>query len=190
MAKKQTLLSNLVDLLVQEWGYEHVERELNRYALRSRSLKFEETLHRESGVRSSNRKKKSTSPANDLISKAEIPDEKKFLIQELALRFDRKDFLPSAGDVREFLLMSGASADIPKDRKSSFRKILHALMELPAPRLESIVKSTRHSGPSRLAPLSDAISTAAASSISRRQSLDDTSEKKDEIRNEEEDIKR
>ena len=50
-----------------------------------------------------------------------------------------------------------------KDRFDAFRRLLKPLSALPLEQLERIASSALHSGPSRLGPLSDAISAAAAS---------------------------
>src|SRR5206468_2862492 len=79
------------------------------------------------------------------------------LLLQLAVRYDNKQFLPTVPDVREFLLMIGVEPEYMKDRKDAFRVLLRSLTALSLERLQQISNASRHSGPSQLGPLSDAI---------------------------------
>ncbi len=101
--------------------------------------------------------------ASEQVARAQLPEAQEVVLRELAMRFDSKEFLPSVSDVREFLIMIGERPGAIKDRSEAFKQLLKALSGLPPERLERLANSARHSGPSQLGPLSDAISAAAAS---------------------------
>lgn len=92
----------------------------------------------------------------------ELPEEQKMPIRELADRFDRRSFLPSIPDVREFIIMMGERPGPIRDRSAAFRLLLPLLTKLSSERLRELALSDRHRGPSQLAPLSDAIGSSAS----------------------------
>jgi hypothetical protein len=159
MTSRKALLNNLLRTLVQEWGHEEVQA-----ALAQLSCGVGEAdappLGRSSELTPKIRTKLL---ASEQVARARLSDTQAIVLRELAVRFDRKQFLPSISDVREFLVMMGERPGAIKDRSSAFRLLLTALSELPQERLERLANSARHSGPSQLGPLSDAISAAANS---------------------------
>ena len=92
---------------------------------------------------------------------------------QLAERYDRKRFLPSVADVREFLIMMGERPIGMKNRKEAFRVLLQSLIRLPDDRLQQLVGTALHSGPSELGPLSDAIAAAGERLPRQRQANTD-----------------
>lgn len=161
MKYRKTLLHNLLDALVQEWGYEEV-----RFALRLLSDTHGRPDARSLGPESKKvRRMRRTVKllASEQVARAKFPEEQEVILRELAIRFDRKQFLPSIADVREFLIMMGEKPTVMRDRSVAFRRLLNVLSGLPAERLTQLVNSSSHSGPSQLGPLSDAISAVGAS---------------------------
>jgi hypothetical protein len=154
------LLNNLLRTLVQEWGHEEVQAALMQLSGRSDATPL--------GCGSDAAPRTRTKLlASEQVAQARLSDAQVVPLRELAVRFDRKQFLPSISDVREFLVMMGERPGALKDRSTAFRLLLVALSGLPPERLERLVNSARYSGPSQLGPLSDAIS-AAATSLPRR----------------------
>jgi len=150
----------LLELLVAEWGYEEVQRVLAQVsevysAYRSGSAAREPVRRDASTTRKFSRSKRPT--AAEYVAKLEPADRENKTLLEIASRFDRRDFLPSIGDVREFLAMQGHQPTEMKDRSEAFRRLLPVLQQLPAERLEGLANSAIHSGPAKLGPLSDAI---------------------------------
>jgi hypothetical protein len=90
----------------------------------------------------------------------------------LAAKFDRKEFLPSVVDIREFLAMMGEESGGIKDRADGFRRLLPSFSQLLPDKLEHLVNSARYSGPARLGPLSDAI-RSTGEAIRRRDGVRD-----------------
>jgi hypothetical protein len=106
--------------------------------------------------------------ATGQVEQAGLEGERKEALLRIADRYDRKRFLPSVADVREFLAMMDEGPIGMKDRKDAFRALLRSLMRLPVERLQQLALTAQHSGPSELGPLSDAIG-AAGERLQRRQ---------------------
>jgi hypothetical protein len=160
MTSRRALLNNLLRTLVKEWGYEEVQSALAHLSDSAGEIDAPPPEGRGSEPV---QRKRTKLLASEQVARAHLPDAKAVALRELATRFDRKEFLPSISDVREFLVMMGERPGAIKDRSTAFRLLLTALSGLAPERLERLANSARHSGPSQLAPLSDAISTAAAS---------------------------
>jgi hypothetical protein len=149
-SKHQALLAKLVRTLVEEWGHDEVQK-----ALAQLSNVSSGHVSPERASRQASRWKKPT--AVQQVTRLDIPDGQRETLLALAAKFDRKQFLPSVVDIREFLAMRGEDSGGVNDRIDGFRRLLRSFLELPAERLEHLVSSTRYSGPARLGPLSDAI---------------------------------
>jgi hypothetical protein len=156
MANRKSLLNNLLRTLVREWGYEAVEAALTGLSQTDAS---ELAGTNDRGTR----RRPPKLLASEQVARAHLSETQGETLRELAGRFDRKQFLPSMVDVREFLIMMGERPGAIKDRSEAFRRLLEALSKLPPDRLSRVANSARHSGPSQLGPLSDAISAVAAS---------------------------
>jgi len=94
----------------------------------------------------------------------------------IAEKFDRKEFLPSIGDIREFLAMMGEASAGMKDRLDGFRRLLSSLTQLPPDKLKRLASSTSYSGPAQLGPLSDAIKSTG-DAIRRSEMVPETEQK-------------
>jgi hypothetical protein len=159
MTSRKALLNSLLRALLQEWGQVEVQAALARL-----SNGGGETAAPPLGRGSELTPRLQTKLlATEQVARARLSDSQAPALRELAARFDRKQFLPSVSDVREFLVMMGERPGAIKDRSTGFRLLLVALSELPQERLERLANSARHSGPSQLGPLSDAIAGVAAS---------------------------
>lgn len=162
MVNRERLLYRLLRPLVQEWGYKEVEAalsHLNDDTVRVGTVRLHEERNQDIERRQSKRLL-----AVEQVARAHLPRDQEESLQELATRFDQKQFLPSVSDAKEFLMMMGEKPGAIKDRSDAFRRLLDALLPLTPERLRQLAKnSALHSGPSKLGPLSDAISSAAQS---------------------------
>jgi hypothetical protein len=159
MTTRRNLLTDLLRALVREWGQHEVEAALASLAHSSVSDR-----HLIADDRKREQRARRAKPlASQQVARTQIPEAQKIALLELAIRFDRKQFLPSVSSVREFLLMIGERPSAIRDRSDAIRPVFEALSRLSPDHLEKIASSTIHSGPSQLGPISDAISAAAAS---------------------------
>lgn len=155
MSKRKNLLMSLLRPIAQEWTKKEIELALVEiWGELSASCDISCDVPRIIS-------KKIT--ASEQVLRSKVSGKHRQIILELAGRFDRKEFLPSISDVKELLIMMGYHDVMIRDRSDSFRRLLRVFQELPLDQLKRIADSPRHSGPSKLGPLSDAISSAAAS---------------------------
>lgn len=156
MKSHKTLLIKLLQALVDEWGREEVAEALG--SITGSSLDPTTELANRPKLQGS--KLRLRLSATGQVERTSLEGEKKEALLRLAERYDRKRFLPSVPDVREFLVMMDEKPIVMKDRKDAFRVLLRSLMRLPVERLQQLVLTAQHSGPSELGPLSDAIAVA------------------------------
>lgn len=166
MPNRKALLSRLVETLVEEWGRDEVGAALA--AISEKSPRSGQPGGR--GIVSSSRAREQSRKPNaaDLVERTRVDGERREVLLVIAEQFDRKQFLPSVADVREFLILSGERPGGLKDRSEAFRTLLQTLLELPEERLRDVSRAAMTAGPSQLGPISDAISQAGER-IHRRQ---------------------
>ncbi|MCV3239294.1 hypothetical protein [Mesorhizobium sp. ZC-5] len=157
------ILTKLLTLLIDEWGYDSVTR-----ALEGMNRSERQNVRRESVP--------SERPTpTGMVLRQKLPKATKDLLLSVAGQYEAKRFLPTIADVRNFLEIRGARTGQFKQRPEAFRRVLEVLLETPHDRLDKIVQEGLRSGPSQLGPISDAIrstndamrSTEVAGSTSR-----------------------
>ena len=78
-------------------------------------------------------------------------------IQELRTRFINKTFISSVGDARMFCIDHSIDHNV-SSRTSAKSRIFHYIVnEMNDTELQAIIDNESYSGPSRLAPIADAI---------------------------------
>ncbi|OPY73635.1 MAG: hypothetical protein A4E62_00400 [Syntrophorhabdus sp. PtaU1.Bin002] len=152
------LLRSLLGVLVDEWGFEAVRDYLEEFRASggapSAGAKAVES-ERNNEARRNGTPKKTT--ASTMAAKVNLPPAQKQLVQLLAAKYDKKQFLPTSGDIRYFFEVHGEAVPPVKQRSEAFRKVLRLLSSMPESALRKMIDSGAHSGPSSLAPLSDAM---------------------------------
>jgi hypothetical protein len=158
-SKHQAFLVRLMRMLVEEWGYDEARKALAQLSDMGNGAHIAASRERgpqkPSTNRKGNRSKKPT--AVEQVTRLSLLDGERDTLLAIAAKFDRKEFLPSVGDIREFLAMMGADSGGMKDRLDGFRRLLPPLSQLPPDKLKHLASSTTYSGPAQLGPLSDAI---------------------------------
>lgn len=102
--------------------------------------------------------KKSKPNAAEYADKMELRPDKQDAITALAERFERKDFLPTFGDIRNFCDIYGIDVPASKTRASAIPRVFKFLAnEMEADEVQRILDYDLFSGPSRLGPIADAI---------------------------------
>jgi hypothetical protein len=178
-SKHHVFLVKLTRMLVEEWGYNEVQKALAqlsdvRGAAHIASAPRWLASQQPSPSREANRSKKPT--AVEQVTRLSTPDSERETLLAIAAKFDRKEFLPRVGDIREFLAMVGEESGAIKDRLDGFRRLLPTLSQLPPERLKHVASSGRYSGPAQLGPLSDAIN-ATGEAIRRSERAPDPEQK-------------
>ena len=104
------------------------------------------------------RKRNPKPNAVEYTAKMELPPDKQDTITALAERFERKDFLPTFGDIRNFCDMHGIDAPASRTRASAIPRVFKFLAnEMETDEVQRILDYDLFSGPSRLGPIADAI---------------------------------
>ena len=104
------------------------------------------------------RKRGAKPTATEYAAKMELLPEKRTTIGEMAERFERKDFLPTFGDIRNFCQMYGVDVPASKTRASAIPRVFKFIAtEMDAKEAQRILDDGMFSGPSRLGPIADAI---------------------------------
>jgi hypothetical protein len=168
MKRRRALLIKLLQALVDEWGCDEVAATLASTTVSSRNPLSGAVY----GPKPRPPNIKARLSATEQIERAALEGERKEVLLQLAERYDRKMFLPRVADVREFLIMMGEKPTGMKDRTQAFQVVLGSLMQLPVVRLQQLVQTALHSGPSELGPLSDAIAAAGERLPRQRQTSD------------------
>lgn len=143
-------LDDLLRIMVAHWGADGIRRKLNQLAEREDSRG--ERIAARMRIRS----------ALAYAKAMNLAPEKKEIINKLADRFDNKSFLPTIGDLRNFLELQRVPAIRFKNRTAAIPIIMGLLAELSDTTLQKICEDARYAGPAQLGPLSDAIRAASA----------------------------
>ena len=163
MMHNTKVLHNLLQVLVDEWGFDRVSAGLKHFA-HDAPQDVARPSRRIDAREQAGRPRRQ---AVVQVLRARLPPDQQAPLLALAKRFDESTFLPSVADAREFLAMMGEEVGTLKDRSAAFALVLRRLSELPPARIEAIAASPRFSGPPRLGPISEAIAATAAA-LARR----------------------
>lgn len=151
---KKTLLE-----LVLEFGFEQVGRTLREVRCSDQPVKHQERDSMrayKTGTKDPGRKKpKVSAPA--YVGKLKLDKDKETATLELAMRFERKDFLPTFGDIDYFCQFYGIDTPASRSRIGSIPRVFKYIASMDSGEIEKIVENRMFSGPSRLGPIADAI---------------------------------
>ena len=159
-SRRHAFLVKLIRTLVEEWSYDEVQKVLAELSDVRKGASaaggFREGEPRRVSLnRERARSRRPT--AVEQVTRYVGPNADRETLFAIAAKFDRKEFLPRIGDIKEFLAMMGEAVGGMKHRLDGFRQLLPPLAQLPSDKLKHLATSTRHSGPAQLGPLSDAI---------------------------------
>ncbi len=145
--------------LVLQFGFEQVGRslrEIRNSELHVKSPKSRETPARSAGLTRPARKKPKVS-APEYVEKMKLDKDKEEVTIELATKFERKDFLPTFGDIDNFCQVYGIDTPVSKSRASSIPRVFKYIASMEPGEIRRIIEEGMFSGPSRLGPIADAI---------------------------------
>ena len=155
-------LNDTLHAMVLEHGLENVERALGRIrkstvAGRGRSNRSptRSKQKRKSDAKKIGRKTKIT--ALGYISKLDVDVDIGVPLEGAARQYDNKSFLPTFGDIRNFCAIHGIEVPASPSRVAAIPRIFRYLSLLDPGEMRSMLQSNSFSGPTRLAPIADAI---------------------------------
>ena len=97
------------------------------------------------------------SSAVDYVTRMTVPQDKGEVMARVAQNFDDKDFLPSIADIREFCRIHGVELGKSNSRASAIPRVFTCLVGMDISRVTKVLDEGTFSGPTRLAPIADAI---------------------------------
>ena len=92
----------------------------------------------------------------------DLPQETADGVLELAKRFDEKSFMPTLGDVVRFCGVYGVDVPASKSRASAVPRVFGAIAAMDAEDVWMLLDYGAFAGPSRLAPIADAIARSGS----------------------------
>lgn len=102
-------------------------------------------------------KKRSRSTASDYVGRMDLPLGTSEAVHELARRFEDRSFLPTLADIRNFCRFHRIDAPDPKSRVNAVPRVFDFISTMGPREIKKLVDYSMFSGPSRLAPIADAI---------------------------------
>ena len=100
--------------------------------------------------------------AVDYVARMDLPQVVRAPLIELASRFDERSFLPTIGDVRNFLLFCDYDGTTPKSRAAAVPCAFKLLARMDPARVAGICDERMFSGPANMLPIADAIGHASS----------------------------
>lgn len=101
--------------------------------------------------------KRMRTKASDYVDKMDVPLETKEALKELAKKFERKLFLPTVADIRNFCRVHRIQVPDSTSRSNAFPRLFKFMATMGANDIRRVVEDGMFSGPSRLEPIADAI---------------------------------
>ncbi len=156
---RDTKLRDSLRSLVRQYGLDRVQENLRDVAASRDSTNRREPHREVDNADSATSKKKNRSRMNALecVAKMELDEETRTVLVELAELFESKSFLPSLGDVRNFYQIYRIDQAEPKSRRDSVARVFKFMATMEVAEIRRIATEGMFSGPSRLAPIADAI---------------------------------
>ena len=105
----------------------------------------------------------SKSSAVDYVARMTLPPDKAEIMSRAAQRFEAGGFLPTIADIREFCRIHGVELGKSNSRASSIPRVFTFLAAMDTARVVQVLEEGAFSGPTRLAPIADAIRSYSAS---------------------------
>ena len=91
------------------------------------------------------------------VARMELDEETRAVLVELAELFESKSFVPALGDVRNFYQIYRVDQPEPRSRRDAVVRVFKFMATMEIAEIRRIVTEGMFSGPSRLAPIADAI---------------------------------
>ena len=100
--------------------------------------------------------------AVNYVEKMTLPQEKAEVMKCAAKRFEDGGFLPNIADIREFCRIHDVELSKSASRISSIPRVFMFLAAMDTARIAKLLDEGAFSGPTRLAPIADAIRSRSA----------------------------
>ena len=154
-------LNDTLRAIILEHGIERVERALaqirkSAVVRKDRDVHSpDRTLQTPRSSADQRRRTKTTAPV--YVSKLDVDSQVRARLEEAARQYESKLFLPTIGEIRNFCSIHGIELLASPSRVAAIPRIFKHLSQLTPQEIHSILQSSAFSGPTRLAPIADAI---------------------------------
>ena len=156
-----SMLEDLLRAIVKHYGIMRVELALRELQHaddeRAPQTQFGRSTQNEKYDRPSYPRKRQKVTAPLYIAKLDLSHESCQPLTELAKKFEDKKFLPTIGEVRNFCILHGIDEPTSSSRVAAIPRVFGFLATMSTNDICAILASDKFSGPSRLAPIADAI---------------------------------
>ena len=105
----------------------------------------------------SDKHRKAKITATGFVLKLEVSSEARCLLEELATKYENKEFLPTVGEIRNFCEIHGIDVPNSLSRVAAVPRVFKYLSQLDFQEIQSMLQSNSFSGPARLGPIAEAI---------------------------------
>lgn len=105
----------------------------------------------------------SKSSAVAYVARMNLPPDKAEIMSRAAQRFEAGEFLPTIADIREFCRIHSVELGKSSSRLSSVPRVFTFLAAMDPAKVIQVLEEGTFSGPTRLAPIADAIRSHSAS---------------------------
>lgn len=139
--------------LVEQYGYASVNQAL-------RDMKSSRTKNRRENLRPENlssKRKKRTLNAVEYVLKMDLPSDRESILVRAADQFQRRLFLPTIGDIRNFWSVYRIETQMPSSRAVGIPKIFKFMSSMDPKEVARILNARAFSGPAKLGPIAEAI---------------------------------
>lgn len=103
------------------------------------------------------------SSAVDYVARMTLPPDKAEIMSRAAQRFEAGGFLSTIADIREFCRIHGVELGKSNSRASTIPRVFTFLAAMDSAGVAQVLEEGAFSGPTRLAPIADAIRSRSAS---------------------------
>ncbi len=162
-------LSNVLRAIVLEHGIENVERtlgQIRKSTARRKSRGSQLAPSNQIPKSCTGQPKKTKITALEYVSKLDVDHEIKVLLKEAASEYESKSFLPTVGEIKNFCVIQGINVPASHSRATAIPRIFKHLSQLSPQEIRSMLQSRVFSGPTRLAPIADAIRRSSEQRVS------------------------
>lgn len=157
-------LRDSLRLLVRQYGLDRVQENLRDVVASSDSIN-RRVVDSDNSV--APKKKRNRMNALECVAKMELDKEMRTVLVELAELFESKSFLPTLGDIRNFYQIYRIDQPEPKSRRDAVARVFKFMATMEVAEIRRIATEGMFSGPSRLAPIADAIRSRSRSRAAR-----------------------
>ena len=175
---KEKELNNTLREIVLQYGIERVDQALLEIRKpidgRPHRSSSSVTCSKSRSKPDTDQRRKAKITATRFVLKLEVSSEARCLLEELATKYENKEFLPTVGEIRNFCEIHGIDVPNSFSRVAAVPRVFKYLSQLDLQEIQSMLRSNSFSGPTRLGPIAEAIRRTSKQRTNNLPRLDST----------------